>query len=696
MNYEKARKKAQETVSKMTAQEKMSQLLYNAPAIERLGIDEYNWWNEALHGVARAGTATVFPQAIMLAATFNPELVYKCADVISTEGRAKYNKSVEYGDRDIYKGLTYWSPNINIFRDPRWGRGHETYGEDPFLTSVMGESFIKGIQGDGEFMKASATSKHFYAHSGPEIDRHGFDAVISKKDEEETYLPAFYKTVKAGVSGIMGAYNRVNGIPANCMPFISETLRGKWGFKGYFVSDCGALNDIYEHHHYTDTAQQAAAAALKAGCDLNCGDCYSHLNDAYEEDLVDDEDLTQAAVRLFTIRYLLGEFEEKRPYSDIPFTKVDCREHRELNLKTAMQGAVLLKNENGFLPLDKNKRLNIGVVGPNSVSVTALEGNYEGKASEYITFADGIRRVFENSEIRMAQGCGYMTEELCSWDGHRNLYSDGAAVASVSDITFLCLGLDSSLEGEGEGADGSGADRKSVTLPAVQKKLAKAVCENCENVVVVIMCGSSMDIGEELLSKAKAVIYGWYPGAQGGLALAKLIAGEQSPCGKLPVTVYNAEKPLPDMKDYSMRGRTYRFIKEKPLFPFGFGLNYTEISFENARVTEETPDEIRLEATLKNTGGYDVTEKVQVYAKYTDSRTETPNCQLCAVKPVFVKAGQTVQTEISIDRYWIKAVDDDGTRREPDGEITLFTGASQPDDLSVALGAPKPFVIKVK
>ena len=361
-----------------------------------------------------------------------------------------------------------------------------------------------------------------------------------------------------------------------------------------------------------------------------------------------------------------------------------------------MQGAVLLKNENGFLPIDKNKRLNIGVVGPNSVSVTALEGNYEGKASEYITFADGIRRVFENSEIRMAQGCGYMTEELCSWDGHRNLYSDGAAVASVSDITFLCLGLDSSLEGEGEGADGCGADRKSVTLPAVQKKLAKAVCENCENVVVVIMCGSSMDIGEELLSKAKAVIYGWYPGAQGGLALAKLIAGEQSPCGKLPVTVYNAEKPLPDMKDYSMRGRTYRFIKEKPLFPFGFGLNYTEISFENARVTEETLDEIRLEATLKNTGGYDVTEKVQVYAKYSDSRTETPNCQLCAVKPVFVKAGQTVQTEISIDRYWIKAVDDDGTRREPDGEITLFTGASQPDGLSVALGAPKPFVIKVK
>ena len=696
MDYAKARKKAEEIVSQMTAQEKMSQLLFNAPAIERLGIDEYNWWNEALHGVARAGTATVFPQAIMLAATFNPPLVGECADVISTEGRAKYNKSVEYGDRDIFKGLTYWSPNINIFRDPRWGRGHETYGEDPFLTSVMGESFIKGIQGGGEFMKASATSKHFYAHSGPELDRHGFDAVISKKDEEETYLPAFYKTVRAGVSGVMGAYNRVNGIPANCMPVIRETLRGKWGFKGYFVSDCGALNDIHEHHHYTGSAEESAAAALKAGCDLNCGDCYSHLNDAYEADLITEDDLTEAAVHLFTIRALLGEFEKKRPYSDIPYTKVDCKEHRELNLRTAMQGAVLLRNENGFLPLDKSKALNIGVVGPNSVSVTALEGNYEGKASEYVTFADGIRRVFANSEIRVAQGCNYFIEEFCSWDGHRNILSDGTAVASVSDITFLCLGLDSSCEGEGEGADGSGADRKSVALPAVQKKLAKSVLDHCENVVVVIMCGSSMDIGEDILSRAKAVIYGWYPGAQGGLALAKLIAGEQSPCGKLPITVYNAEKPLPDMKDYSMKGRTYRFLTEEPLFPFGFGLNYTDIAFENAQITDETADEIRLAVTVRNSGAYDVTEKVQVYAKFTDSETETPNFQLCAVKPVFIKAGETKEAALTVDRYWIKAVGEDGVRREPDGSITLYAGASQPDPLSLRLGAPAPAVIKLK
>ncbi|MBQ6265605.1 MAG: glycoside hydrolase family 3 C-terminal domain-containing protein [Clostridia bacterium] len=696
MDYAAARKKAEKIVSEMTVEEKMSQLLFNAPAIERLGIEEYNWWNEALHGVARAGTATVFPQAIMLAATFNPALVNECADVISTEGRAKYNKSVEYGDRDIFKGLTYWSPNINIFRDPRWGRGHETYGEDPFLTSVMGESFIKGIQGDGEFMKASATSKHFYAHSGPELDRHGFDAKISKKDEEETYLPAFFKTVKAGVSGVMGAYNRVNGIPANCMPVIREMLRGEWGFEGYFVSDCGALNDIHEHHHYTKTAQEAAAAALKAGCDLNCGDCYIHLNDAYEEDLITEEDITEAAVRLFTIRALLGEFEEKRPYSDIPFTKVDCRQHRELNLRAAEQGAVLLKNENGFLPLDKNRALNIGVVGPNSVSVTALEGNYEGKASEYITFADGIRRVFENSEIRVAQGCNYFIEEFCSWDGHRNILSDGTAVASVSDITFLCLGLDSSCEGEGEGADGSGADRKSVGLPAVQRKLAKSVLDHCENVVAVVMCGSSMDIGEDILSRAKAVIYGWYPGAQGGLALAKLIAGEQSPCGKLPITVYSEKNNIPDMKDYSMKGRTYRFIEEEPLFPFGFGLNYTDISFESAVVTGITDDEIRLKVTVKNGGGFDVTEKAQVYAKFADSKTAVPNCQLCAVEPVFVRAGETAQAELTVDRYWIKAVDEDGTRREPDGAVTLYIGASQPDALSRRLGAPAPVEVKIK
>ncbi len=684
MNYETARRKAEKLVSKMTAEEKMQQLLFNAPAIERLGISEYNWWNEALHGVARAGTATVFPQAIALAATFSPEAVKKCADVISTEARAKYNKSIEFGDRDIYKGLTYWSPNINIARDPRWGRGHETYGEDPFLTSAIGTAFVKGIQGEGEFLKASACSKHFAAHSGPEDLRHGFNSVVSAKDMEETYLPAFQKTVEAGVTGVMGAYSAVNGTPACAnKELIEDKLRGEWGFKGYFVSDCGALNDIWQHHHFAGNAEEAAAAALNAGCDLNCGDCYTSLIDAYEKDLVTEEDITEAAVRLFTIRCLLGEFETKRPYTDIGYDRLDCKEHRQLNLETAMQSVVLLKNDNGFLPLDKKSVKNIGVVGPNAISITGLEGNYEGKASEYVTPADGIRRVFDESEVRVSLGCPYNYEKFCSWDGHENIISDGLAVASISDVTVLCLGLDNRLEGEC-------GDKDSIRLPEVQIKLAEAVCEVCDNVIVVIMCGSSIDIGRKLKEKAKAILYAWYPGAQGGLAIAKLLAGEKSPCGRLPITVYDSEKELPEYTDYSMRGRTYRFIEDKPLLPFGFGLSYSVINYLSTDIISENPDRIIISVKIHNNGKYETDEKIQVYAQFKDSRTVTPKYQLCAVKPVNIKAGETVETEIEIDRFWIKAVTNDGKRVNPDGEIILHIGSSQPDELSRALGALKP------
>ena len=689
MDYNEARAKAKELVSKMTAEEKMSQLVYNAPAIERLGINEYNWWNEALHGVARAGTATVFPQAIALAASFSPETVKKCADVISTEARAKYNKSVEYNDRDIFKGLTFWSPNINIFRDPRWGRGHETYGEDPFLTSIIGKAFIEGIQGDGEFLKASACSKHYAVHSGPEKLRHGFNAEAGKKDMEETYLPAFEKTVEAGVTGVMGAYSAVNGVPACANEaLIKDKLRGDWGFKGYFVSDCGAISDIYENHKYVETAREAAAAALNAGCDLNCGECYAHLNEAYEEDLTGDEEITKAAENLFTIRYMLGEFEEIRPYSDIGFEKVDCREHRQLNLESALQTAVLIKNESGFLPLDKEKVKSIGVVGPNALSITGLEGNYEGKASEYITPADGIRRVFDKSEIRVSPGCKYDRNVFNSWDGHDNIISDGVAVASISDVTVLCLGLDWRLEGE----DG---DKESITLPEVQIKLAEAVCEENENTVVIIMAGSSVDIGEKVRSKAKAIIYGWYPGSQGGLALAKILAGEKAPSGRLPITVYYGDTELPEFTDYSMKGRTYRFIETEPLWPFGFGLSYSSVKYNNAEITLSDPKAVKVKVSVSNTGNYDITEKIQVYAHYDDTRCVTPNYQLCAIKPIEINAGETVEAELEIDRYWLKAVTENGERKDPDSGITLYIGSTQPDNRSRELGAPEGIKISL-
>lgn len=692
MNKETARNKAKELVAKMTIEERISQLVYNSPAIERLGINEYNWWNEALHGVARAGTATVFPQAIGLAATFNPEIVRECAEVISIEARAKYNKNVEYGDRDIFKGLTFWSPNINIVRDPRWGRGHETYGEDPFLTATIGCEFIKGIQGDGEFYKASACSKHYCVHSGPEKLRHSFDAKATKKDMEETYLPAFQKTVEAGVSGVMGAYNRVNGVPACSNEYlIEEKLRGEWNFDGYVVSDCGAIIDIYENHCYTETKAQAAAISLKAGCDLNCGEAYASLYDAYEEDLVDEEVITLACERIFTIRFLLGEFEKDRPFSDIGFEKVDCEEHKKLNLKVAEQSIVLLKNENNFLPLDIKEIKNIGVVGPNALSVAGLEGNYEGKASEYITPADGIRRIFKDCQIRVAQGSKYTYERINGCDGHENMISDGVAVASVSDVTVLCLGLCADFEGEGDTGD-----KENIKLPEVQRKLAEAVCEVCENVVVVLMCGSSLDIGETVRKKAKAILYAWYPGSVGGLAIAEILAGKVNPCGRLPITIYNGNTQLPDFTDYSMENRTYRFISEKPLYPFGFGLSFSKVEYLNAIINILQQEEILFEVSLKNDSNRDVNEKVQIYARYTDSKCSTPNYQLVAIKSVHLTANETASIQLTADTFWLKAVTEEGIRKEPDGVIEFYIGSSQPDERSIELGVPKHIRIKIK
>ena len=628
-----ARLRAKELVSKMTVEEKISQLLYNSPAIERLGIKEYNWWNEAAHGVARAGTATVFPHAIAMAATFNPETVNKIGDVISTEARAKYNKSVEFGDYDIFKGLTYWTPNINIFRDPRWGRGQETYGEDPFLTATLGSALIKGIQGDGEFLKASACSKHFAGHSGPEGMRHGFDAVISLKDLHETYLPAFEYTVKNGVTGVMGAYNRTNGEACCAHSYLlSKVLRKDWSFDGYVVSDCWAIADICGDHHIVETRAEAAALALKNTCDLNCGETYTALIDAYEEDLVTEDEITECCERLYTIRHLLGEFEEVRPYSDIPFTTVDCKAHREFNLKAAEECVVMMKND-GILPIDKNTTKRIAVVGPNALSVSALEGNYNGHASEYITVADGIRRAFTEADIAVVKGCNYYKEKELDHDGHGNLLSDGLAAASTADITVLALGLDFSVEGEEMSSFSDDffmkGDRRYVNLPKTQIKLAEKVCDVCDNVIVVILCGSAVDLGEKVNSKARAILHAWYPGSRGGMAVGNILSGAVSPSGRLPVTVFSNNHEIPEFSDYSMKGRTYRYIEGEPLYPFGFGLSYSSFSYSNLKVTENNADTLKVTVDVKNTGSIKAEERAQLYGKFTDSRTVTPHFQLC-------------------------------------------------------------------
>ncbi len=686
MTHQEARAKAKALVAKMTVEEKISQLLYAAPAIERLGIKEYNWWNEAAHGVARSGTATVFPHTIALAATFDPALIREVADVISTEGRIKYNKHVAHNDFDIFKGLTYWAPNINIFRDPRWGRGQETFGEDPYLSATLGTAFIKGIQGEGEFLKASACSKHFAVHSGPEKQRHEFDAVATMKDMHETYLPAFRETVKAGVTGVMGAYNRTNGVPCCAHEYLlKEILRGKWGFDGYVVSDCGAIKDIYKHHKYTETPAEAAAVALKAGCDLNCGTVYESLVDAYEEDLITEEDITVAAEHLFTIRYRLGEFEEPRPYADLPYDLLDCKAHRALNERAAADSIVLLKNENGFLPISPTTGQKIAVIGPNALSYSALEGNYHGFASEYVTVADGIRRVFTEADVRVEQGCRYVTEKRNSGNGFRNMISDGVAAAEEADLAVLVLGLDRTVEGEDTGKDdeySTSGDKNHLYLPATQKKLAEAVCDVCDNVIVVLMCGSSIDVGNKVRAHAKAILHAWYPGARGGLSLANVLAGNAVPGGKLPVTLYYGDHALPAFTDYTMKGRTYRYIEGEAMYPFGYGLSYTTFSYTDVSCTRNTDKTATVTALITNTGTRTATEKAQLYVTLSDSRVDTPHYQLCGLQALELAPGESKKVTFTVDTCWLTATGEDGEPLEPDSGITLYVGGHQPDPVS--------------
>ncbi len=696
MNLQKARKKAEELVSKMTVSEKISQLLYTSPAIERLGINEYNWWNEAAHGVARADTATVFPQAIGMAATFDPGLINKVGEAVSYEARAKYNKNVQFNDRGQYKGLTFWAPNINIFRDGRWGRGQETFGEDPYLTSVMGVSYVKGIQGDGEYLKAAACAKHFAVHSGPEYSRHEFNAEVSKKDLWETYLPAFEACVEAGVMGVMGAYNRTNGEPCCANTYLmEEVLFKKWGFQGYFVSDCWAIADIYKGHHFTDTPEEAAALALKKGCNLNCGVTYEKLIDAYEADLIDEEDITKAAVRVYTVRALLGEFEDKRPFSDIPYSTVNCDKHRCLNLETARESVVLLKNENGFLPL-KDKYKMIAVIGPNANSLRALEGNYNGISPEYITVAEGIRRVFKDAEASVATGSTLISTR---GDEGEELLSGALSAASEADVTVLCLGMDRSVEGEEMNYRSESfykGDRTSSYLPSPQAALAQAVCGVCDNVIILVMCGSPADLGEEVNAKAKAILHCWYPGALGGLAIAEILHGDVSPSGRLPVTFYKGDEKLPDITDYSMNNRTYAYSYIKPLYPFGYGLSYSDIEYSNAVITEENGDSFILQINVKNTGEHDVREKLQIYAHFTDSRTKTPKFRLCGLSPFDIMAKEDKKIVVAVNKKNIRAVLEDGERVYPDGEIYLYAGGHQPDELSESLCKNKCIKIKVK
>lgn len=695
MNREEARKKATELVSKMTLEEKASQLRYDAPAIKRLGIPAYNWWNEALHGVARAGQATVFPQAIGLGATFDTELLGAIADTAATEGRAKYNAYSKEEDRDIYKGLTFWSPNVNIFRDPRWGRGHETYGEDPYLTRKLGVAFVKGLQGNGETMKAAACAKHFAVHSGPEAIRHEFDAIASLKDMEETYLPAFEALTKeANVEGFMGAYNRTNGEPCCGSPTLQKKLRGDWGFQGYFVSDCWAIKDFHEHHMVTSTPAESAALALNNGCDLNCGNTYLHILKAYEKGLITEDTITESAIRLFTTRYMLGLFEETE-YDKIPYSEVESPAHLALSQKAAEESFVLLKN-NGILPLQKDKIKTVGIVGPNADSRAALVGNYHGTASRYCTIQEGLQDYLgDNVRVLSSVGCDLFRDRTEHLAFTQDRLAEAKIVAANSDVVILCVGLDETLEGE-EGDTGNSyasGDKETLQLPQVQLDLMEAMAESGKPVILCLMAGSDIDLSYAA-EHFDAVMVLWYPGAQGGKAAARILFGDVSPSGKLPVTFYETLEELPEFTDYAMKGRTYRYMENKAQFPFGYGLTYGKVTVTDAAVSTNDEASVTVQATVTNQGHTATRDVIQIYIKNTDSPLAVRNPELVAFTPVFLNAGETQTISLTISSRAFTVVDENGIRKEDGTHFQIFVGCSQPDERSVELTGVKPVEIE--
>jgi len=695
LNFEQ---RAKDLVSRMTLEEKTLQMLHSAPAIPRLGLPAYNWWNEALHGVARAGVATMFPQAIGMAATFDEKLLFEIAEIISTEGRAKFHESQRKQDYDIYKGLTFWSPNINIFRDPRWGRGHETYGEDPYLTGSLGVAFIKGLQGNHpKYLKTAACAKHFAVHSGPESERHSFDALASPKDLRETYLPAFKRCVtEANVESVMGAYNRVNGEPCcGSKMLLVDILRGEWDFKGHVVSDCWAIKDFHEHHHVTATAPESVALAVKNGCDLNCGNMYLNLMIAYNEGLVTEEEIDKSVTRLMVTRLKLGLFDspEKVPFASIPFELNDCKQHNDLALEVSKKSLVLLKNTDNLLPLDRNKIKSIAVIGPNANSRGALIGNYFGTASQYITVSDGIREaVNPGTRIYCSDGC-HLYKEKDGLAAPRNFFAESIAAAERSDIVVMCLGLDANIEGEEGDVSNvyAGGDKPNLNLPGLQQELLEAVHKTGKPIILVLLAGSALSV-TWADQNIPAIIQGWYPGASGGRAIASLIFGDYSPSGRLPVTFYKTTEELPDFRNYSMENRTYRYMKQEALYPFGYGLSYTRFEYSDLKLSSakiNRNSNINASVSVKNAGDIASDEIVQIYLKDVEASCRVPHHHLCGVKRINLSPGEDTVIEFLIPADKMAFINEEGNSVLEPGLFEVYIGGSQPDKRSESLTGTK-------
>ncbi|HNT77996.1 MAG TPA: glycoside hydrolase family 3 C-terminal domain-containing protein [Anaerolineae bacterium] len=680
-------------VGQMTLEEKVSQMGNESPAIERLGIPAYNWWNEALHGVARAGIATVFPQAIGLASTWNPDLIYRMAEVISDEGRAKYHEAVRNDERGLYAGLTFWSPNINIFRDPRWGRGQETYGEDPYLTARLGVNFVRGIQGtDPRYLKAVATPKHYAVHSGPEKDRHHFDAQVSQRDLRMTYLPAFEACIVEGqAASIMGAYNRVNGEASCASPtLLQDILRDEWGFEGCVVSDCGAIDDIYTGHRLVNTGAEAAALAVKNGCDLECGCTYNiachyqrWLVAAVEKGLLTEDDLNRSVERLFMARFRLGMFDPDAqvPYAQIPYSVVDSAEHRELALEVARQSLVLLKNQDSLLPLDRDSLKSIAVIGPNAAETLVLAGNYSGTPAEPVSVLAGIQAlVSAETEVTYARGCEIV-------DAAQAGFAEAVAAAKKSQVAVMVMGLSQQLEGEEGQTEGnprgvrSRGDREALDLPPVQEQLLQAVYETGTPIILVLMNGSAVAVNWAA-EHVPALLEAWYPGQAGGTAVAEALFGLTNPGGRLPVTFYRAVSDLPAFDDYSMENRTYRYFTGQPLYAFGYGLSYTTFTYRNLQITPErvmAGDPVSVQVEVENTGQRPGDEVVQLYLKDVEASLPVPLLQLQGFARIRLSPGEKQSVQFTITAAQMSFADEAGKWVWEPGEFQVWVGGQQPD-----------------
>lgn len=665
-------------ISRLTVEEKASLMLYNSQGIERLGIPAYNWWNEALHGVARAGRATVFPQATGMAATFDDDLILRVATTISDEGRAKYNEAVKAGNRGQYLGLTYWTPNINIFRDPRWGRGQETWGEDPYLTGRMGLAFVKGLQGDDpKYLKTAAAAKHFAVHSGPEALRHEFNAVVNNYDLYNTYLPAFKTLVEGGVAGVMCAYNRTNGEVCCASPSLLTTiLRHDWGFGGYIVTDCWALQDFVTHHKVVETAAEAAAMAIKTTVNINCGVVYRNIPEAFIKDLITEQEIDSALAGGLKILFRLGWFDsvDDTPWKDLGNNDIATAKNRALARKTAASSMVLLKN-NGVLPLKKDLR-NIYVTGPNAAAMEPLWSNYNGFSGELVTVLEGITgKVSAHTAISYNPGCGLTGDTLFR----------GTWLMGESEAVVAVMGLNSLIEGEAGDAWLSeyGGDRNAIGLPANQVKYIKRLAEGGKPLIVVVMAGSAVSLSE-IEPYADAILYAWYPGEQGGNAVADILFGDVNPAGRLPVTIYRSADDLPPFEEYSMVGRTYRYFEREPEYPFGFGLSYTSFEYSgfvaSGREFAEN-DIIKLEVTVRNKGEANGEEVVQIYGKSHDTGCGPLLKSLVAFKRVPVPAGHETKVEFEIPvsqlQVWDPMEEKFVSRL---GEYSLFAARSSADE----------------